>query len=67
MASWRKAEEALSRKRAIRRGDDGPGNSNSLDTTPINGTGGGGRERQGKKASEKMQTGWGDMLWIEFQ
>ena len=38
MASWHKGEEEASLQRAIKRGDSGP--KNSLDTAPINGTGG---------------------------
>ena len=44
MASWHKAEEVVSLKRAIKRGDDRPGSSNSLDMAPTNRTGGGRKE-----------------------
>ena len=42
MTSWHKGEEEASLQRAIKRGESGP--KNSLDTAPINGTGGGRKE-----------------------
>ena len=39
MTSWHKDEEEASLQQAIKRGGNGP--KNSLDTAPINGTGGG--------------------------
>ena len=58
MASWHKTEEAASQKRAIKRGDDGPDNSNSLDMTPTNGTGGGRKET----AREESKRGEADRV-----
>ena len=55
MASWHKAEEAASRKRAIKRGDNGPGHSNSSDMTPT-GREGGGRKRRGMSTEIDVET-----------
>ena len=67
MASWHKAEEVLSRKRGIKRGDDGPGNSNSLDAAPINGAGGGRKETEREESKREEADRVARYVAIEFQ
>ena len=52
MISWHKGEEKASLQRATKRGDSGP--KNTLDTAPINETGGG-RKKTAREESKREE------------